>query len=373
MRRKRTQIFVSASDRQSKELQRKAFLILDGLGLIGPNDKVSEKEIQTKDIRLVFLPPNPRTIRGFTGDVVLDEFAQLLPGEDKEIWAAVFPMITRGEGELDVASTPMGGKNLFAELRESKRFHQTTITIDDAIRRGSTLDRDLLREECRDEETWRQEYLCEFIDEAAAYLTNDLIKRCVHEGLAWENSGPCSIADDASFYVGMDIGRTHDLTCIWVAGVEDPETDILKSFNIVTMAKARFADQYEVLANILQDERVRRCVIDSTGHLGGLAEKAVEEFGEYRVEALHFTNEIKNKMAGELRRRMQELKIRIPADPKIHLDFHRIRKDVSSHATIRLVADNTRDGHSDRFWAAAMCCWAASSEQRYCQNPIILF
>lgn len=373
MRRKRTQIFVSASDRQSKELQRKAFVILDGTGLIGPNDKVSEKEIQTKDIRLIFLPPNPRTIRGFTGDVALDEFAMLQAGEDREIWAAVFPMITRGEGELDVCSTPRGVKNKFAGLRSSKRFFHTTVTLDDAIARGSKLDRVMLFEESGDEDIFNQEYLCQFLDEATSYLTYDMIRRCVHEGLPWEGDGPASFADDATLYVGFDIGRIKDLSVIWVCALEDREDDVLKSVNIIVMDKAPFSEQYEVLANILRDDRVAKCCIDATGHMGGIAEKAVEEFGEYRVEAVTFTVNSKNSMGGELRRRVQEQKIQIPDDPKLALDLHSVRKDVSSHAAIRLVADSTKDGHADRFWSAALCCWAASSEMRYCENPIILF
>ena len=170
----------------------------------------------------------------------------------------------------------------------------------------------------------------------------------------------------------MDLGRSKDVTCIWVGGIADTEKDVLVSHNVVTMQKATFADQYAVLQNILNDERVRKCVIDSTGHLGGLAERAIEEFGEYRVEGVHFTNELKLCMGGELHIRMQSGRIELPGDEKIALDFHKVRKDVTSMASVRLVADSTADGHADRFWAASMCCWAASSEQRYCENPIII-
>ncbi len=52
-------------------------------------------------VRVIGLPANPETIRGFTGDVFLDEFA--VHADDREIWAAVFPTLLRGDGELDVA------------------------------------------------------------------------------------------------------------------------------------------------------------------------------------------------------------------------------------------------------------------------------
>ena len=71
-------------------------------------------------MRIIGLPANPMTARGFTGDVFLDEFA--MHRDDRAIWAAVFPTILRGGGELDVASTPKGRDNLFAELRTNEQF-----------------------------------------------------------------------------------------------------------------------------------------------------------------------------------------------------------------------------------------------------------
>ena len=40
------------------------------------------------------------------------------------------------DGELDVASTPRGIKNVFARLRENDRFTHSTVTLPDAVRQG---------------------------------------------------------------------------------------------------------------------------------------------------------------------------------------------------------------------------------------------
>ena len=38
-------------------------------------------------VRVIGLPANPQTARGFTGDVLLDEFAKR--AEDREVWAVL--------------------------------------------------------------------------------------------------------------------------------------------------------------------------------------------------------------------------------------------------------------------------------------------
>ena len=47
--------------------------------------------------RIIGLPADPQTARGFTGDVLLDEFA--MHAFDREIWAAMFPTAHRGRSD----------------------------------------------------------------------------------------------------------------------------------------------------------------------------------------------------------------------------------------------------------------------------------
>ena len=146
---------------------------------------VKQLEIQLPNrVRIIGLPANPQTVRGFTGDVFLDEFA--MHAEDRDIWAAIFPTILRGDGELDVASTPKGCKNMFARLRDHEKFHRTTLTLPDAVAQGMPVDVDDLRRSIGDEEIYRQELLCEFLDEATAFLTYEEIARCEDPSLSSE-------------------------------------------------------------------------------------------------------------------------------------------------------------------------------------------
>lgn len=349
----RLQIIVSASQRQTDELAHKAQTILRAGGLLNVRrDTASATHIQTPQLRMVFLPPNPATIRGYTGDVAWDEAA--MTRDDREVWGAIFPMVTRQEGELDIASTPKGLKNKFAELRDNPQFQHTTVTLDAAIGRGLKLNRQRLYDTLDDEELFRQEYLCEFIDEATAFLTYEQIRRCFHAGLAREDEGPSDSTEQGDVFMGVDLGRKRDLTVIWQAQQVD---EVLRSFHIVVLRNRPFREQYEMLKALLSDRRVQRCCIDAT-YEPGLAEAAVEDFGSL-VEPVSFSAPLKSRLAGELRDLVQQGHMHIPADERIANDWHSVRRDVTALGAVRYRADHTDDGHADRFWAAALCAHAA--------------
>ncbi len=63
--------------------------------------------------RIVALPANPDTVRGFAGDVVLDEFA--FHRDADAIWRAAFATATRGF-QIEIISTPNGTRGKYYEL-----------------------------------------------------------------------------------------------------------------------------------------------------------------------------------------------------------------------------------------------------------------
>ena len=173
LKRGRTQVFLSAGERQSAELMQKVRQHCQALKVahdfVGDRyfERTSFRQLEVtlpNGVRIIGLPANPQTARGFTGDVLLDEFA--MHAFDRDIWAAMFPTILRGGGELDVASTPKGRKNVFYQLSGNDRFVQSTVTLPDAIEQGLNVDLEEVRHSMGDEELFRQEFLCEFLDEA---------------------------------------------------------------------------------------------------------------------------------------------------------------------------------------------------------------
>ena len=218
---KRTQyIILSKGERQSRLFMEKVkdfcqifkeLKCLAGIReLRRADDKTMEVYFPHNRSRIIGLPANPDTARGYSGHIVLDEFA--FHGDAHKIYAACFPIITRGYS-IEVISTPNGTAGKFYEIAKSAglvgspesgvRNPESEQTISESrtpdpdsrtpfglatawtstMRSGRVFPRTsgLLRSGCDDEETWLQEYCCQFLSDAQNYIPVELISSCVHE------------------------------------------------------------------------------------------------------------------------------------------------------------------------------------------------
>lgn len=385
--RRRDQIILSAGERQSREVMHKVRMHCHALSaamtLRGCDDFAGMKlrhleAILPGGVRILALPANPMTTRGFTGDVLLDEFA--MHEDDTAIWAALFPTLLRGQGELDVASTPRGRRNMFHRLATNEMFSRSTITLHDAIAAGLKVNADEMRAAVGDELTWRQEFCCDFLDEATAFMPLDLIARCqdgrLTTGVDWPRLG----RRDARIYIGVDVGRFRDVTAIWLWERTSPPPSIpasetsmrpwrqmdddiaFMSRGLIVLTAAPFAEQETVLARLLESPAVRRCSLDASGMGLQLAERLASRYGEHRVEGVIFTSALKTDLAGNLRVRAERGQLHIPVDETIVADWHSITRLVSQGGHVRYNADRASGGHGDRFWAAALGLHAARDD-----------
>jgi len=364
-------LLVSASERQSKELMEKVKFHLRALQILtGPvvNRETSDEIRLKNESRIISLPANPDTVRGFSGHVFLDEFA--LHKDSREIWRALYPTITRGY-KIRVMSTPKGKQNMFYELWEhNPLFSKHKTTIFDAVREGLPIDPEELRAGVSDEDTWKQEYLCEFLDEATAFITFEMINACEVEECLWGREVLYAWLEGryqpkGTMYLGMDIGRRKDLTVI---ALVEKLGDVLWLRELLEMEKAPFSQQREALFARLR--RVSRAAIDETGIGMQLAEEAQEMFGKYRVEAVHFTLSSKEELAVGLRTVFEDRRIRIPKMEKLRQDLHSVKKEVTRLGHIRFSAERTEDGHADRFWALALAVYAAGQKESWAYMPM---
>lgn len=302
--------------------------------------------------RITALPANPDTARGFSANVILDEFA--FHAKSRDIWAALFPVISKGQQKLRVISTPNGKGNKFYELMtaEDSVWSRHVVDIYEAVRQGLDRDIDMLRRGMADEDAWSQEYELKWLDEASAWLDYDLISSC--EGNSAGNpdlymGGPC--------FVGVDIAARNDLFVIWVLELVG---DVLWTREIIARRRISFAEQDDLLAGVMRRYRVVRVGMDQTGMGEKPVEDAKRRHGEDRVQGVLFSAAIKLDMATTMKERFQDRRVRIPAgDPVLRADLHSIKSQVGLTGIRRLVADGDSDGHADRFWAGALAISAA--------------
>lgn len=338
----------------------------------------SEKDIKALVIefangtKIHALSSNPKGFRSKGGKVVLDEFAH--HSDQDELWKAARPCVTWGF-PLRILSTHNGQSCRFYKFidevnKEKLNWSLHTTPIQKAVNEGvvdkilnrlaSNEDKQNWLEEqkanCFDEYTWLQEYCCVPIDEACAFLPYELISTCEANDILKSLE---EITGD--LYVGMDIGRKKDLTIIWLLEVLD---NFKITRQIKELEKTPFHIQEEILFKILQHKMLRRCCIDATGLGMQLAESAQRKFGQYRVEAISFTNKVKEELAYEIRTNFGDKSVLIPASHEVREDFHSIRRTTTSSGNIRFDVESSEvNGHADRFWAFGLALHACKTNK----------
>ena len=265
-------------------------------------------EMETANGRILHsMSSNPNAQAGKRGDRVLDEFA--LHQDPRKMYAIAYPGLTWG-GQMEMISTHRGNLNFFAQLvreikeqENPKKISLHTCTLQDALDQGflyklqrklweadPTDERifmdeadyfNMVRRECPDEESFLQEFCCIPADDRTAFLEWDMIAAAEygpHE--LWEIALPEILGE---LYIGVDVGRRHDLTVIWIL---ERLGGYMYTRRVIELKNTRFAAQEDILWPLIAHPRCRRCCIDATGLGMQLAERSQEKFSQYRVEAV---------------------------------------------------------------------------------------
>jgi phage FluMu gp28-like protein len=215
-----------------------------------------------------------------------------------------------------------------------------------------------IRGECIDQEQWLREYCCVPSDESAAFFSYDLLDACTDPSLRLlslaELLTACSIKNQNSkiqnpLYLGLDVGRHHDLCVIDVGEqIDGAIRDRLR----LELQNQTYSQIEAQLYPLLALPELKRACIDQTGIGNQLAERAQERFG-WKVEPINFTAPLKEELAFALRRDFEDRKLRIPADEKLRADLRGLKKEVSPSGKLRFIGE-VEDSHCDRTWAKAL-------------------
>ncbi len=429
-------VWLSASERQALEAMEQVRRHVRALGALGDysdsfveGSQVKQHQVRfANGSRIVALPANPDTVRGFAGDIVLDEFA-FHPAGGGAIWRAAFATVTRGF-QLEVISTPNGTQGKFYELARQTGLltrpvnyaaastgHEPRVTpgrasvwtghgpwsphwcdIFTARSLGFGVDIESLRAAVDDEDTWQQEYCCQFLSDAANYLPLELVvaaefsaatpllpvtrdpRLAICETGEFSHGARTTSHEPHPCYLGVDIGRRHDKTVLWLL---EETAGILWTRAVSILDREPFAAQRAAIEALLEERdvarvtwpveekfftghgtrvtshfAVQRCCIDATGLGAMLAEELQARFGA-RVEPVTFTLAVKEDLAVRLKRWLEERRLRIPYDPTIRRALAAVKRYTTPTGHFRFDAARTEEGHADEFWALALACLAA--------------
>ncbi|MGF0039094.1 terminase large subunit domain-containing protein, partial [Victivallis vadensis] len=130
-----------------------------------------------------------------------------------------------------------------------------------------------------------------------------------------------------TLYIGVDLGREHDLTVIWINEYAG-ERHLCR--RLITLEKVDFTRQEEILYSFLKLPNVRRCCIDASGMGIQFAERAAQRFGKYRVEGVKFSAPVKEELAYPFRAAFEDGNLRIPFDRKLRADLRAVKKETTA-------------------------------------------
>ena len=425
---RRNVIFLSRSERQALELGEKAKMWVDSITGVAadwsPNHVFGGTSALQHEIRfgngsrIIVLAANPDTARGYTGDVVLDEFA--FHKDSQAIFTAVYRQVSLGFA-MRILSTPNGQQGKFYELakqlgldsgvrpasqpvrardekqetrgeRQETRDKQADSSLVSrllplnpwsghwcdifmAIEDGLPLNAEEVRAGC-DDDTWLQEYCCQFISQASEWISPELFQSCVSseastslrigssgDRVIGSSEGAASAAfnhpiarspDQPMLYAGWDIARNRDLSVIWI---NELVGDVTWTRGVIEMKNTPTPDQIREARSLMPN--FRRLVIDKGG-MGLVIFEALEREFPGQVEGIQFTQQKKETMAVTAKRRMEELKVRLPDSNSIRQSFRSVKKSVNALGLTRFDAEHdARFGHADHWWAFCLAEAAA--------------
>lgn len=383
-------MIAAPTERQSVESLAKVKDWLRALGVAFREDVESLKDPKetvgsitlSNGSRVIAVPGKPDNVRGFSGNVWMDEFA-FFENPDAT-WRAILPSITNplrgGQKRVIITSTPNGktgrGKRFWEIVsnptKGKMQWSVHTNTLRGAIAEGLPVDYEELAAAIDDPLAEAQELGCEFLDGSNQLLTLEMIA-------AAESAEAGQFADDdlltpghgRRLYLGVDFGRTNDPTVSWML---ERVGDVLITREVLVLRNCPTDEQEKALARRMAV--AQRCCFDATGPGIGLADYLVRTFGEYsptdhklegKVEKCVFTAEFKRQLFPRVRRKFEApVLVRIPAAQEIRDDLQQMQQIVSgeriSYSSGRVTDSNGNATHSDRCTALALAVRAAGGD-----------
>jgi phage FluMu gp28-like protein len=399
----RTITVLSNSRDNGAELNIKVREICDMLGQVVDQEDLSEDlkyenmtmvsriMVDGKTSRCLVLAANPRTARGFSGDLVLDEFA--FHENSHAIWDAAEPILSSNPDYLcRIASTPNGTQNMFYLMVTSEYGKVYKVRRSDAFKQGlkiyhpktrKPITPDEARAVAIDKKSYDQNYELKWADENSNLLTYELIGKAEREDvgvLCEQEWSPEALAKLAAItgpiYVGYDVGRKHDVSVISVMEKVGP---IFRERVTLRLADMRLPAQQARLEVVLQHKCFRCAKIDMTGIGLGVTEYTQEKYGSFRIQGVNFSSTVpitalqqQSGRKGEtikVTEHMATLLLAVYENGFIeHLYDQRMRDDlrlperiVSPGGKVSIAASRNSEDHADHFWAKALAIYAAET------------
>lgn len=369
--------------------------------------KIKAKIIELSNGSKIYaLPGKPASLRGFTGYLVIDEFAFF--EDQKEVWKAVFAVIVNPMASIKrviVTSTPNGQGDMFHKLvdenflnpnpKRKVKWEVQKVTIYEAAKEweaagklGTVIDETTgkeraktaeeyvaeVREAFDTPEAWPQEFECEFLDTTSNLFTVDMLNAAESIDATEHGFDP---DEPGEFYGGFDFGGISDPAVFWYAK-KIGETLITR--DILVLKDLDTVDMLDAC-----DSRIAKCTrvsVDYTGPGRGFGDVAAKKYGEFdpdpkkflsgKIEKFTFTDPSKRDLFTKFRLCFGKIvTFFLPHADWVRADFRAMQMIVSGDS-FKFWSPRSSSGHSDGCCAAALCKRASSFGGGYIAPPRVI-
>lgn len=395
----RSSLYVSINRNEAQEKIRYARQVYESLNVERPRIVgESQTHIELENgARLLSLPSRPPRGKA-RHNVYLDEFAHLQ--QPRAVYTAALPIISKG-GRLRIGSTPFGPQGMFWEIYTEQvqpypgyrraftpwwmvqsmcidipRARQVApgMSQNERVAMFGTERLKIIHGNMLSDD-FAQEYEGNFADSGNAWITFAEWSNVQSADLLSEQQSVQGNAINAALdlidrlrqlsldthienamTVGMDVGRTHDASEIFVCGMGT--TSVIPVRANITMRKSPFDAQLAVVRKLLDALPVVRMLIDKSG-LGMQLAEQLETYYPGKVVGVDFNNANKAMWAVDARMLVQKRQIVVPVDRALAYQVASVKR-IQSGSSVIFDADRTNEHHADKFWAWALAVHAAS-------------
>lgn len=382
-------LICSASHLQSVKLLREVKEVINSMPEFMRPELVKETETEVhfaSGTKIISLPSNPSTVRGYSAEVFLDEFGVLSRKDSEEMWAALLPSLTKG-WNMTVVSTPRGKNNLFYDLCNPKYNDDNEIIgvrPDKLIKihwsevphvKKAVEEMDLMNK--MPHKLFLQEYCCEFVDDEDSVLfdsellhgkfvdnTIEFARVPELEMYQGDECPPSLINKDykekyAHIYLGFDPAIANDGSVVTVWGVNNDEWEQI--YLRILPKGMEVGPQCDYISKLAQYFMATKVGFDKTGGMGLAFESRLKETRiVHLLFPVTFFTSFKAQEYTEIKNKMESHKMKSPMHHEMVKQFNNLGYNP---VTGRIAAMGSWRNNHDDIPSAIICAHACRTRR----------
>lgn len=351
--------------------------------------------------------PVPETIRGHTAKAVYLMEMNFIR-DDEDLYTSVLFTLNTTDGYLIAESTPWNTDSVFYRMHHDPaytRFSRHSVTYTAALPPNGPLTPsivEMIKEQLSgDPARWRREMLCEWTEDADAWLSTSLIALSQDSAIEYANTDRKL---QGAFYLGVDFGKKRDHSVVSVVEASKRHK-ILRHMHRFPLDTPYGA----VIGYVkrLQDtwRTIRAIYADKTG-VGDYIVEDMERSGLLGVTGINFTDTSKEALATSLRESMRTADcprcdwrgyiqdhegtwrttcpegcthddgtpvglrplLHIPYDLDLFAELNVERYELAK--TGKILFNHPEGAHDDRFWSLSLAVYASDMAAATASRPL---